>query len=164
MKPTVILMRGLPGVGKSQYIKDHFDNAKIFSADDYPGRYDKPIDKAKLAAAHPWCFRRMIIYFQSHCREKRHGGNILIKNNFDNDIIIDNTNISAWECSPYIMAASAHGLEHKIITLWTDHPVNGAWVRNKHDVPLRVVVQMYQRLCAEQLPSFWNHEIIKAAL
>ncbi len=72
--------------------------------------------------------------------------------------VIDNTSISAWEIAPYILAASAFGLDHEIVTIACNPDVAAA--RNIHGVPAQVVWDMHRRLLTESLPPFWNHKVI----
>jgi len=137
----VIIMRGISGAGKSTYIQEHFSTAKIVSADRYftnkaTGEYR--FNPAELNEAHAYCFRHFL-------NELGHSERI---------IVVDNTNISAFEVSPYVLAANAFGYEHEIITLLVDPSL--AFLRNIHDVPDTVVSGMSTRLVDAVLPNWWN--------
>ena len=154
-KPLVILMRGLPGCGKSHYIETKLRNSvltlpnlEVFSADHFfmvDGEYK--FDPKNIGQAHASCFRTYLEFL------------------YDMDImelpeyvVIDNTNISAYEMSPYIQAANAYGLDHMITTLWYNPTL--AAQRNIHGVPSHTIFAMYQRLLKEELPTFWKHRVI----
>ena len=158
-KPQVILYRGLPGCGKTYSIQQWMLSLKlhpndpaprVFSADFFfqkNGKYE--FDYRKIGEAHAWCYRQfldMIIPFDDEI-----GENI-------SHLVIDNTNICAFEMAPYIQAANAYGLVHEIRTIWSD-PVVAA-KRNVHNVPATTIFRMYTTLLNEQLPPFWNHKLI----
>lgn len=57
-----------------------------------------------------------------------------------------------------VLAASACGFAHEIVTILCDPAVAAA--RNVHGVPPEVVWGMHQALLAERLPTFWNHRVV----
>lgn len=141
----IILLRGLPGCGKSTYASKMQSISKI-SADDFfmkDGVYQ--FDPTQIGNAHATCFRRCLTLAQ----------------NTKDDIVIDNTNINSYEIAPYIQTANAFNLDHEIITLWCD-PF-AAFSRNKHGVQITVIMQMYFSMLTNPLPAFWKHTIIPPA-
>ena len=151
MSKKMIIMRGVPGSGKSFMAQKFLYEASgggrsgiILSADQFfiqpNGEY--VFDVTKLTQAHASCFRRAIF--------NTDGGTNLI--------IIDNTNLSAWEISPYVMIANANGYEHEIINV--DCSTGLAFQRQTHGVS----AQGHSRMCvsfrAENLPPFWNQRTI----
>lgn len=132
------IMRGLPGSGKTTYAWKCFSHACILSADDY--FMDNGVYKFVpqfIGKAHESCFRRFISIVQRGI----------------SDVVVDNTNISAWEMAPYIMGASAFGYSPSIVELKASAEL--ALARNVHEVPEDVIRSMQDRLENEVIPPFW---------
>lgn len=155
----VLILRGLPGSGKTTYMYKHLAKfqsssckVEIFSADNFwvkDGSYN--YDPKRIGEAHAWCYKGYLECLAYRTRYKVDGEpNYLLT--------IDNTNISAYEVAPYVLAASSYGIEHKIITLWCD-PLMAA-KRNVHDVPPEIVLKMWSKMLSAELPPFWKHEVI----
>jgi predicted kinase len=143
----VIILRGIPGCGKSTYAKKHFSNAKIVSADDFfmqSGEYKH--DGARLSEAHQACW---LAFYEAVLQGLPM-------------IVVDNTNTTVFEISPYVLPAEAHRYEVKILTLTCDLAIAAA--RNVHGVPLQSVERMAKRLDEQTplMPSRWDHEIISS--
>lgn len=87
----VVLMRGLPGSGKSFLAEQLQHNGTTLSTDEYFINYQGQyiFDRNLLQVAHEWN--------QTRANEEMKKGT--------NPIIIDNTNLEAWEMQPYIMMA-----------------------------------------------------------
>ena len=110
MLKQLIILRGLPGSGKSKvaedYKKKHHDSCIIISTDNYwyrpDGLYDFKYDL--LGRAHEWTKQKakMTMEFES-----KH------YNNYDSVIIIDNTNMSFQEMKPYILMGLKYKFEIK---------------------------------------------------
>ena len=106
---TVRIYSGLPGSGKTTLGKAECD--QVFEADqffvnDRTGLYT--FDPSKLSEAHAWCFRRFLTELMAD----------------DNSVVgVTNTNVSAWEISPYYQGALAFGREVKIIRVNCDPTV-----------------------------------------
>ena len=87
----VVIMRGVPGSGKSFLAKKLQGNGVVLSTDDFfnnhLGQY--VFDARKLSEAHDWNQRRAE-------REIKAG---------TNPVIIDNTNLEVWEMQPYVCMA-----------------------------------------------------------
>jgi hypothetical protein len=147
--PKVTLLRGISGSGKTTACPCDKDRGCYFSTDDFWKVKNILFDPLRLSEAHGWCFRRYLSGLENECfrieKDQR-------------DLWVDNTNISPYEISPYILASQAYGYEHEILTIWADPII--AWRRNKHNVPAHVVLSMYQRLLKEELPTFWKHRVI----
>jgi predicted kinase len=133
----VYILSGIPGSGKSTYAANSPGYA--VSADDYftkGGEY--VFDHKKLKEAHAECFRNFIQQIEE----------------YPGIVIVDNTNTTVEEISPYVLGASAFGYEHEIITFLCDPKV--AAERNKHNVPLKSIERMASRLAHRKLPAHWN--------
>lgn len=123
-----IIMRGISGCGKSTYVRKHYPNATVVSADHYferNGKYE--FDRDKLGHAHGECFRKFTTAL--------HRGDPLI--------VVDNTNTRARELSHYYDAAINSGYEVTVVRLVCD-PEKAA-KRNVHQVPAEVVANMAGR-------------------
>lgn len=158
MSNKVVIMRGLPGSGKSYYIDKTYQikteerHYYYFSTDLFWYINDTAtyqFDTKRIQEAHNWNYG---------CYLERLHSLIGYNKTIDKPIIVDNTSISAWEIAPYLLAASAYGFEHEIITVWADLIV--CIKRNVHNVPATVIMNMYQRLLTETLPPFWKHTIV----
>lgn len=102
MSMKVTVLRGISGAGKSTWVSRHAADAAVVSADHYfivDGEYR--FDASKLQEHHGKCFRAFMDAIQS--------GTV--------SIVVDNTNIEAWEYSPYVIAAEAFGYEVELLTL-----------------------------------------------
>ena len=89
---TVIIMRGLPGSGKSKYVQESIrrdESVTVVSADDYfidPVTGEYLFDPKRLDAAHRWCFHQFVM-----------AATVLKKST----IVVDNTNLTRWQIAPY---------------------------------------------------------------
>jgi predicted kinase len=133
------IMRGLPGSGKSTYVREILSDYQVCSADHYFldsfGKYH--FDPSKISEAHAACFRAALKYTQAGER-----------------VVIDNTNIRAWEISPYVLLAQSFGYDVEILQVNAE--VHTAHARNTHGVPYKAIEAMAAALCAEALPPFWK--------
>lgn len=138
----VIIMRGLPGAGKSTYLKQKEPTAMVCSADDFfthEGVY--LFDPKKLPQAHRACMKKFLD--ATAAREPL--------------IAVDNTNLSLWEATPYIAVAEALGYDVEVVR------VNG-WAedcaaRNVHGVSLEAIRRMSLRF--EKSLPWWKETVIK---
>lgn len=115
----IVILRGIPGSGKSTYIRDHTPTAKVCSADHYfedaRGRYNFDIQKIK--AAHEFCKMTFLHYLEN--------GVPLIA--------VDNTNIKLWEFKWYVQRAKMYSYDVEVVRL--DIPPDIAAKRCIHGVP-----------------------------
>ncbi|HEC72584.1 MAG: AAA family ATPase [Candidatus Thorarchaeota archaeon] len=127
----LVIMRGLPGSGKSTKAKQMYPDAPIFSTDDFfmvNGHYD----------FRPWLIGQA--HNENMCK--------VIDAMIDNIpvIVVDNTNTQRWEYSVYLSIVKAMGYEFKIIDLFdglfSDKELT---TRNTHGVPLEVITKMRKR-------------------
>lgn len=120
----LILLRGLPGAGKSTLAKT-FEGARHFEADMFfmgeNGNYN--FDVTKLREAHEWC-----------------------RNNVDNtmsfgiDVVVSNTFTQKWEMDAYYELAKKHG--YVVFSLIVENRHGGV---NKHNVPEDKLLAMKER-------------------
>uniref|UniRef100_A0A665VJ18 NEDD4 binding protein 2-like 2 n=1 Tax=Echeneis naucrates TaxID=173247 RepID=A0A665VJ18_ECHNA len=132
---VLILMRGLPGSGKStlaRYLLSTGPNGLVLSTDDYFAhnngyRYDPDL----LGVAHEWN--------QSRAKDAMH--------DCRSPIIIDNTNLQAWEMKPYVKMALERGYKVDFCepnTSWKFDPYE-LEKRNKHGVQKEKIAHMLDR-------------------
>lgn len=121
-KPKMIIMRGLPGSGKTTIAKDLGADV-ICSADDYftdsDGVYS--FSPQRLKDAHENC--------QSRVKDA------LAQNLF---VVVDNTHTRRWEMQPYIDMAKEYGIEPEIIIAKGEY-------QNIHGVPPEAIATMRER-------------------
>ncbi len=149
----VIIMRGLPGSGKS-YFANRLKlggRAVVVSADDahtVDGVYR--FDPAKKAQAHDNCLRQALEEMKGDY-QGFHDTNCAL-------LIVDNTNIAVWEIAPYYRLAEVFDLQVEVVRLHCDFET--ACRQNVHEVPRSVIWAMYQMLMAEKLPPWWKETIL----
>lgn len=139
---TVVVLRGMSGSGKSTLARELASldpSCMVVSADDHfmtPEGY--VFDLKQLGQAHASCFRR----FLDAMTEERHL------------IVVDNTNLAAWEASPYMVASAAFGYIATIVDV--DCSPEVAASRNAHNVPPEVLLTQAALLEHEALPGAWR--------
>ena len=140
----VIILRGPSGAGKSTYAKQHYPHASVVSADHYfmvDGEYR--FNPSKLSQAHAVCLRNFVDNLQS-------GQDITI---------VDNTNCTVAEVTPYAALALAYGHTLKIVTFVGDWQI--AARRNVHGVPDATVESQASRIGEVMFPPWWPHETVE---
>ena len=151
----MILIRGLPGSGKSfqaKQIKEDMEilnfQCEICSTDDFwYVDEDNPyvFDRTKLGVAHRWNQKRV----------KQH-----LHNNMD-CVIVDNANTTWKEIKPYVEMAKTHGYEVVISessTPWK-YDVDECFKRNTHGVPKEIIQAMLDRFTpTEQIKNHLQGE------
>src|SRR6266545_4607439 len=131
----VYIMRGQSGSGKSTYAQTLVaDGGVILSSDNFfmndKGEYR--FDASQLGAAHSWNLRSFIELV-------RHGPYECPRGMV---VVIDNTNTTIAELSPYYTIANAYGCDPEIITLDTVTPEE-SFKRNVHKVPMEAIVRQH---------------------
>lgn len=136
-KKILILMRGLPGSGKSQLCnqlithldldpKDHIFSADAYFVDNF-GNYQ--FNPSLLSLAHEDCRKRTEAALKQRV----------------NPVVVDNTNIKIWEMEIPCRMAIANGYQVRILepkNYWSLSPYSCA-NKNVHSVPLDTIKQMH---------------------
>ena len=137
----VIIMRGLPGSGKSTYVRKTFPEAAVCAADSYfetPNGY--VFNPTLISDAHKQCMRDFLEFTDT------------------NDIVVvDNTNMNQFEVAPYVLVAEAKGFEVTIVRLVVE--LQTAMARNTHNVPAGVLLRAHDK-GFEASPPWWNEEVL----
>lgn len=150
MNKTLILLRGVPGCGKSFTANLLSENSKypVLSADMYfedeHGNYNW--DSSKIKDAHAWCKATT-----ESCMEQCHSRrgvwcNVLIPNTglirtFDaTKIFVANTFTQEWEMADYFDLAKQYGYD--VVTMIVENRHGG---KNVHDVPDSTLEKMCNR-------------------
>jgi NEDD4-binding protein 2 len=144
----VIAMRAIPGSGKSTLAKQLIAKAKsegkttlICSADDFfyqLGNGTYAFDRTRISEAHKYCFKKFIK---------------AISDNIDL-IIVDNTNLNAWEVSPYKTYAEAHDYTFGINEVVTNQAE--AFKRQQHGVPEGAHARIAENFDNSDIPPWWD--------
>lgn len=155
----MVIMRGVPGSGKSTYIANNFPGAVVCSADHYFAMSGKYVfDPSKLGVAHGECFKKAAECVQLLCAYNERNAN----RQSESVIVIDNTNIRATEIAPYVLLGEAYRFDVEIILLNVE-PARAA-ARNVHGVSATAVMSMYTTMWAQELPPYWKQRIIETPL
>jgi predicted kinase len=129
---TLIILRGLPGSGKSSFANFMWQSGVIFEADkffyDADGNYNW--DASKIKEAHEWC---------QHEVEEAMIGN---KQNgkYFSEIVVSNTSTTANEMEPYL--ALARKYDYKVVSLIVEN-YHGS--KSVHGVPDATMEKMRNR-------------------
>ena len=159
----LIILRGIPGSGKSTFVKKELPKADLVaSADDgmmVDGVYK--FDPAKLPAAHGACLRAVISALQSGEAQRviAHTAG-LIAPPPEPVIVVDNTATSIAEVAPYVAVGQAYGAEVVVITLRINPAI--AAPRNVHGVPESGVHRMAAALDegTKGMMPWWDHQLL----
>jgi predicted kinase len=152
MNSTVYILRGASGSGKSTWAKTKSSGAYpeasfIVSADKYfmkDGVYK--FDPTKLQEAHSSCLQEYISLLQKK------------ENYFPFRIVVDNTNCTIAEISPYIALAKMVGAGVHVLEFpQCDENGNSVYGRGEHKVPLHSFIHQVAELQLSKKfwPSHW---------
>lgn len=152
----LIIMRGLPGSGKTHLAKQLVDmlvgpndnyKTHIFSTDDFfmvRGQYQH--DKYKLPEAHDWNHKRV-------AEATKMGVS---------PVIVDNTNVELWEMEPYLRFGVRNGYIIEVMeptTPWAKK-IHQLAKKNTHNVPLAALKRMsenyYQNITGTNLKQAYE--------
>jgi len=125
MRPKLLLIRGLPGYGKSTLARQralgqgyvHLETDLFFTDGD--GHYH--FDPTLLPEAHKWC--------QDQTENSMKAGK---------NVVVSNTFSQFWEMQPYFKLAATYGYDATVITTTGDF-------KSTHNVPEHVIQQMRDR-------------------
>ena len=130
MGGVLIILRGLPGSGKTSFAKYMFSN-NVFEADQYftdtDGNYN--FDATKLHAAHTDCQTRVEKLMQMSETTQ-----------YGHEIVVSNTATTEKELKPYYDLAEKY--EYKVVSLIVENRHDG---KNEHGVPDEKLEQMRNR-------------------
>jgi predicted kinase len=153
---SAVIMRGLSGSGKthlacSLMAKANLDDGLTNPYEDFVtvkvSADDTMMEGVRynfrpevLPTAHKNCQRNFLHALQSEV----------------NLIIVDNTNIEAWEIAPYYTLAELFGYD--VVIKWVVCPIETCIQRNVHKVPEQVIRGMCNRFGS--IPGHWKQEIV----
>ena len=125
----LFIMRGLPGSGKSTLAKELGEGGIILSTDDFfivDGEYK--YNPEEIGNAHQWNIMR--------------ASDAMMRG--VSPVVIDNTNVNAWEAKPYVELGKKHGYNIDIRQAETPWAFNAEELakRNTHGVPLEIIEKM----------------------
>lgn len=125
MKKLLILLRGLPGAGKSTVAKELFSGYIQLETDKYflAVNQNYNFDASKLKEAHEWC--------KNECDKAM---------NWELNIVVSNTFTQEWEMQPYYDLAKKHG--YTVFSLVVENRHNGV---NEHNVLKETLEKMKNR-------------------
>jgi len=126
MNKTFIVLRGLPGAGKSTFASfiSGMCDTEVFTTDDYWEKMNIPFNKADLAVAHKWNREWTFAAMEKGVPV----------------VILANTATEEWEFLDYILFAEKHG--YKVFSLVVENRHGNCSVQ---DIPLAVRNKMEAR-------------------
>ena len=138
--PTVILMVGVSGSGKSTQVQKILNEAELADAKVVVCSADHEhigpdgvykFDPAKAALGHSNCFNKFLKAIREH-------------NGQADIVIVDNTNVSQWERQNYEYAAKMAGcsVRYHVFVCDTVEKIKLCAARNTHGVPIGVIADM----------------------
>ena len=157
----IIILRGLPCSGKTSWVRKQYEDRKKItdvSADKFfyrspDGTYQ--FDPTKLSQAHAMCLSDYIDRLNRGLGE-------------DDIVVVDNTNLSAYEIAPYYQLVGAlckPSTKVKILEFRTSLEICMSRNRKRQElepgkaIPGHLFFDMERRLLTEQLPPFWTREL-----
>lgn len=129
----LILLRGVPGAGKSTFANHMWSSGVIFEADKFfngpDGEYK--FDGSKLKDAHEWCRNSVEEAMQqNHMTAGQHYPEIIVSNTFTRE----------WEMQAYLDLAKKY--DYNVVSLIVENRHGG---KNVHGVPDDKVQEMRDR-------------------
>ena len=125
--PTMYIIRGLPGAGKST-LAERLTPGRVFSADDYPGLYVQgQLNPKLLSEAHVDC--------QERCRKAMTGQDVSAANTFSCN----------WEMDRYISLCLVKGYHCMVLLAEGTTTPEGSPTVSIHNVPPEATARMEER-------------------
>jgi predicted kinase len=152
----VIILRGLPGSGKSTFTRGLAGKVEVCSADHFfetSGTYR--FEPSKIGDAHASCLRRYVAFVT--------GGVPGVEGTEPPEcdvLVVDNTNLSNAECAPYYALAQAFGYPVKVVTILSRLTDEELSQRNVHGVLVQTISRMRAAMERESLPPWWEVETV----
>jgi len=133
LNPTLFIVRGVPGSGKSTFAKHIWNEYAICEADKYfvdreTGEYK--FDATKLKEAHEWCRNQVEVRMSDH----------QVNPQYYPEIVVSNTFTQEWEMQAYIDLAAKYG--YQVVSLIVENRHGNS---NVHSVPEETLEKMRKR-------------------
>lgn len=132
MSKVLILLRGLPGAGKTSLAYFIWNEYAVCEADQYfydkEGKYN--FNPAKLGEAHKWCQDKVETYMKDN----------QLNPQYYPEIVVSNTLTTEKEIQPYIDLANKYG--YKVVSLIVE---NRHGNKSVHNVPESTLIKMKDR-------------------
>lgn len=133
MNRVLILLRGVPGAGKSTLANSIWNEYAVCEADKYfhnkeTGAYE--FDVTKLKDAHEWCRSQVEIRMKDN----------QVNPQFYPEIVVSNTFTQEWEMQAYFDLAKQY--DYRVVSLIVENRHGG---ENVHGVPVDKVQAMRDR-------------------
>ena len=132
MSKLLVLLRGLPGSGKSSFAKHMWSDFVICEADQFfydpEGNYN--FDPSKLRAAHKYCRDKVETFMSDNEKNSQ----------FYPEIVVSNTFTREWEMDEYFKLAKKYN--YQVVSLIVE---NRHGNKNVHGVPDSKIEEMKNR-------------------